>query len=441
MLVTLALLLAVAPPSAFAGEGDKREVPDYDGRDDPGPDAGEVLLWVPRIIVSPLYFVSEYVIRRPIGWLVTEMERGEWLEAIGEFVTFGGTNAGLIPTFLFDFGLEAGALPSYGLYFFWDDVAADGHDLRLRFAYGGSSDWIQVDFANRFELAGDDRLSFHFGLDRRKDWVFGGIGPGFTEASLGRYGQQTLGGGVSYQADIGERGGWSAGVDVAQITYFRGRCCGDPTVQTQAAAGAYALPVGLESDHLYLLPTATLAVDTRAIRPGDESGVRATVNLGAGVSLGDSPSYLRYGGSVGAYWDIWNNRTVGLKLHADFATSLGDDPIPFSQLAPLGGAAPMRAFSDGWLRGESAVAATLEYRWPIWVWLDGTLFFEAGNAFGDNLDGLAADDLRLSFGLGVRPGSVADHNFEILFALGTDELGNGADIDTFRVVFGTTSGF
>ena len=184
--VLLLLLVAVAPQTAWAGDGDKREVPNYDGRESPGPDAGEVLLWVPRIIASPLYLVSEYVIRRPIGWLVTEMERGEWLGAIGEFVTFGGTNAGLIPTFFFDFGLEAGALPSYGLYFFWDDVTIDGHDLRLRFAYGGSSDWVQLNFANRFEVAGDDSLSFNFNFDRRKDWVFGGIGPGFGEDVLGR---------------------------------------------------------------------------------------------------------------------------------------------------------------------------------------------------------------------------------------------------------------
>jgi len=33
------------------------------------------LLWVPRILLSPLYLVSEFGVRRPLGWVVTTLEK------------------------------------------------------------------------------------------------------------------------------------------------------------------------------------------------------------------------------------------------------------------------------------------------------------------------------------------------------------------------------
>ncbi|MCZ7685087.1 MAG: hypothetical protein M5U28_42485 [Sandaracinaceae bacterium] len=71
------------PPEAQAGaleeealaEGERRPVPDYDGRPARGTDAEDVALWIPRVIFSPLYLVTEYVLRRPIGFVMTELER------------------------------------------------------------------------------------------------------------------------------------------------------------------------------------------------------------------------------------------------------------------------------------------------------------------------------------------------------------------------------
>ena len=62
-----------------------------------------------------------------------------------------------MPTFLFDFGLEAGALPSAGIYFFWDEAFAKPHDIRLRAAFGGE-DWVEIDFTNRVHIGRCDLL-------------------------------------------------------------------------------------------------------------------------------------------------------------------------------------------------------------------------------------------------------------------------------------------
>jgi len=61
-------------------EGDliERTVPDYTGRGVEPKTAGDVLIWVPRVILSPLYVVSEYIIRQPLGALTTAAEKGNW---------------------------------------------------------------------------------------------------------------------------------------------------------------------------------------------------------------------------------------------------------------------------------------------------------------------------------------------------------------------------
>src|SRR5689334_24631168 len=65
------------PPDAPISKDDERAVPDYDGRGDDPTTAGDVLIWVPRVLFSPLYFVSEFIVRRPLGWLVSTAEEEE----------------------------------------------------------------------------------------------------------------------------------------------------------------------------------------------------------------------------------------------------------------------------------------------------------------------------------------------------------------------------
>jgi hypothetical protein len=83
-----AALCLLAPEAAAGSEPPKRTVPDYDGREDPPATAGEVALWVPRVVLFPLYLTSEYLIRRPIGWLISTAERNNWAPAIIEFFKF-----------------------------------------------------------------------------------------------------------------------------------------------------------------------------------------------------------------------------------------------------------------------------------------------------------------------------------------------------------------
>ena len=126
--------LALAP-SAHADA--KRQVPDYDGREEPTT-PGDVLIWIPRIVLSPLYLVSEYVVRRPLGFLVAGAERANLPEILYDIFAFGPDHSfGIYPIAFIDFGFD----PSVGLYFFWNDALAKNNDLRLRASTWGE-DWL-----------------------------------------------------------------------------------------------------------------------------------------------------------------------------------------------------------------------------------------------------------------------------------------------------------
>src|SRR4051794_8616032 len=114
--ITLCSILAVvvAALTGVAGADPKREVPDYDGRGNPDADGGSWALWIPRIVLSPLYVVNEYVLRRPLGAVVSHAERARWADTVKGIFTFGKGDRNLLaPTALYDFGL----LPAVGFYY------------------------------------------------------------------------------------------------------------------------------------------------------------------------------------------------------------------------------------------------------------------------------------------------------------------------------------
>ena len=85
--------VAIALSSARLVAADpKRDAPDYDGRGNTDTNAGSWALWIPRVALSPLYVVNEYVVRRPLGGLVTVAERRHWVSAVSDFFTFGSDN-------------------------------------------------------------------------------------------------------------------------------------------------------------------------------------------------------------------------------------------------------------------------------------------------------------------------------------------------------------
>jgi len=430
----------VALASSARAEPAKRELPDYDGRPPEAPDLGDVLLAIPRALLSPLYVVSEYVLRKPLGFLISEAERAQLPEALYELFVFGPDHqAGIVPTAFIDFGFK----PSVGLFMFWNDAVFKGHDLSLHASTWGE-DWLAASFSERVRLGSSGALGVHFSGTRRPDFAFYGLGPKSVQAARGRYGASIL--------EAGADGEW-AGSRVVRLQGALGARSVNfhsaaeefrETLEARAAAGRYQLPPGYETGYTVLYNRLQLAFDSRP-KPADgaASGVRLELNAEQDSDVRRAPGagYLRYGAILGGFYDLNDRgRVVSLSFAALFADPLAHRPVPFTELAALGGTGLMRGFLPGRLLDRSATAATLQYRWPIWVWLDGSIQLSVGNVFGPHLTGLRPELLRFSGTIGVQSGS-PDNSLEVLVGLGSETFEHGAQLSSLRIVVGTNRGF
>lgn len=412
---------------------------DYDGREEPTT-AGDVLIWIPRVIFFPAYVVTEYVVRRPLGLLVTTAERRRWIQEITELFTFGpNNNVGVVPTAVIDFGFRA----SGGVYFFWDDFITEGNDLRVHAATGGT-DWLRLTIADRIEV--DDRSSVKLRAEgwTRPDWAFFGTGPESLERNRSRYLAKTVEGGFSFSGGLEAPSSIDVYSSVKLARFGDGSCCEDPSLSARVRQGAFAAtPPGFDTGYTAQRLGIEVALDSRRPRPAPGSGVRVDAWAEHAFNMEDARSrWIRYGGTLGGFLDVTgHNRVLSLAVTAQFADPLGDREVPFTELISLGGDQLMRGYLQDRLLGRSAAVATLEYRYPIWAFLDGTVQAAVGNVFGEHLAGFDPELLRVTFAAGVRTVGARDHSFDFLVGSGTETFRQGAGLHDVRLLFGATRGF
>jgi hypothetical protein len=435
--VFVAMALLSLP--AFAADPPKRAVPDYDGRGDPPTTAGDVALWVPRVVLAPFYLTTEYVLREPLGAGISAAERAHLPQKLYDFFFFGPNHkAGFAPIAFVDFGFR----PSAGLYLFWDDAFTPGNDYHLHASTGGS-DWFAVVFSNRIRFRERGALTLRLTYLRRPDLAFFGIGPDAPQADRSRYRDARLEASVLETVPMWRTSRVDLEVGIRRVHLGAGHFGDDPSVETSVASGDFPVPYGL--DRGYTAPRGHLlaTLDSRRPRPAAGSGVRLELEgeVGTDLAHAGSSGWVRYGAAAGGFVDFnGRNRVLSLSVATLFADPLGREPIPFTELVELGGDRPMRGFYPGRLRDRSAAVATIHYRWPIWAWLDGSLQMSAGNVFGEHLSLFEASRTRLAAALGIE--SVArDGSFELLVGAGTETWERGHQLDSVRIQLGTNRGF
>jgi hypothetical protein len=99
----------------------------------------------------------------------------------------------------------------------------------------------------------------------------------------------------------------------------------------------------------------------------------------------------------------------------------------------------MRAYLAGRMIDRSAFVTTLEYRWPVWAVLDGSIRAELGNVFDAHLNDFAVNLLRFSGSIGLETSAASDNPLQILFGVGSETFAQGGQIDSFRLFVGTTT--
>ena len=414
---------------------DRRAVPDYDGLPDPGPTPEQVLVWIPRILFAPLYFVSEVMIRRPLGTLLTHGEEQRWQDILVDWFTWEHRHAGLVPIAFYDFGF----LPSVGLFFFWNDLGTRGHQLRARIGFGGV-DFLRATLRDRV-LAGPVELSFRADAWRRPDLLFQGIGArggprtrlrqaqisGAVHAWLWPWRRSFVALTIGIDWNDFDPDGYDASDD-------------DPSLATALANGTYAPPAGLDG-YIAYRQRLRFAIDSRERAPGPGHGLRVEGAVEQAMDLREpaARSWLRYGAGVAGFVELGPERILSLHARASFVDPMGSLEVPFTELVRLGdGVLDLPGFLGGQLRGRSAVAATLRYRWPVWIHIDASLFVGTGNVFDEHLAGFAPERLRLGWGLGIQSLGDRDAGFRILIAFGTRTFDRGADVESVDLSVGAT---
>jgi len=399
-----------------------------------------VLLWVPRILLLPAYLVSEFLLRQPLGWVIAGAERAGAPAWLYDFFTFADHQAGIVPTFLIDINFYA----SVGFYGFWNNAFVKNHDLRLRGSFGGG-DWLGASFSERYYFSHDraDRVALNVRGDRRPDFTYFGLGPDTEQSSLVRYGRELH----EIQLQLDQRlfpgGMFHSEVTLSDVDFRRGGYDEDPVLDDAIAAGALPVPPGYEDGYTLVRSELSFSFDSRLPRPAPGSGMRIEAVAAHNSNFRDNAGFVYYGGGVLGSLDLNDrHRVVSLGVSARFVDPIGDSEIPFTELATLGGNEhPMRGLYEGRLYDRSAVVAGIGYRWPIWLWLDGSLRTEVGNVFGQRLSGFQLERLRWSGSIGVESVGTPDNSFQLLFGVGSETFESGGKIDSFRLVAGTTSGF
>jgi hypothetical protein len=431
-------------PPQTAPPGTKRPVPNYDGRHERPLSAGEVLVWIPRVLLFPIHATLEYGIRWPAVKLITFAEEDYLVARVRRAFTWRGGRSGLLPTAFYEFGLK----PSVGFYFFSEELWNDNHGFTAQAGYLYPS-WFAGELVDTVEVLRDatgtirTRVAFSF----RPDRPFNGLGPDPSEDSF-YYRERRTDVGLTFISRIGRFDRISIGARYRNLAMSEGQ---EPSVDAPESpfvvgpggvlptfGGAYDL-VGLDVE---------VELDSRGPRgvtwPG--SGLRLELIGGYAFDpLDPNLQYLRYGGEAAAFWDITGlNHVLAARLYVRLLESLDDRALPVTERIMLGGVDHLRGFSRGRIRGDSALVASLDYRYPIWFSLDATLFVSTGNAFLGRFENVHVKRMVLCWGLGFRSIGTRRISFDLLVAFGTNQYQHwdeGFAVDNVRFVIGLNRGY
>lgn len=374
-----------------------------DGRSPAPPTAREGLAWIPRLVLMPAHLTTEYVIRRPIVAFVRWGDEHYLWKRIYDTFTWNGGRAGVYPIGNIDLGLNA----SGGVALFWHGFGVAENTVNA--SASGGHDVLVAGARDRFQLFRDRSgvLILHGDYTNRPDGLFYGLGPATRTDGETGFSYWVTGAGAGIDGNLG---GFSHAV--VQVDYRRARFDGSrssvpaPTLdQRFGGTGQPPLPPGF-SGYQIVEPWVLLVLDSRNPRPewATGTGVRFEWRGGYGIDPGDTQTqFVSTGGRAAAFYDFTGaHHVLALDVAANIAQNLRRNEIPFWELPSLGGTDWMRGFLNGRLRGPSTATAAVEYRYPCWMFLDGELFTEVGNAFGERLDGFAPERLFLSYGFALR---------------------------------------
>jgi hypothetical protein len=410
VIVLLAVALARAegpPPDPSRGET-------YDGIEHHS-SAGEKALWVPRILLAPVrLLLTAFAV--PVHHLLDWDEVNHAHEMVFAAFSSPDGSIGVRPTFQYSVSFT----PVVGLSFFDHKLLGRGTDFNVIAMTGGIH--IFYGEVNARPTPSDRALEVgvRTSYNMRDDQLFAGIGYATdnqkTQARPSRY--------SIYAVDGGGTLTWLArrGTTIDFDTLFGFRRFGNgvqiggdkPIDEVYCVRGINGLcipgtvdPVqvpGFVRGTQFFRAAANARFDSRDnwYRPSSGALIEAGVDWTHGLGFDDS-QYFRLHGGLSAVMDLWERaRVLIVRFEVNDVVQVGYTPVPFTELVVIGGPDTFRGFRAGQFRNYSSMFWGLEYRWPVWMWMDATLFGEYGGVFGPNFQGFNFNRMVPDVGAGIR---------------------------------------
>lgn len=376
------------PPNPAAGERS-------DGRLNPPPTRRWRL--VPQVLLFPFRGLF-WLISWPVGAALRVEDRSHPMERFVSWITWNDGQRGLRPAFYY----STIYVPEFGLRYYDHLSLGVDTNLAVTATVGGAryvSAALNVEPTRTTAPIG---VLFDVLFDRRGDLLYNGFGSHtYSAAPAGRYLMDAIETRLAVRLRplpwLAFYGTLSTGLKRFGNGDHVG---GDPGVIY--VYDTTAIP-GFPHGTTFARAGVGTVVDLRdhKTRAGTGLLIDAAFDYTHGID-GDFATYERMRALVGVPIPLWT-RTHILWLQA--ATSLAwqnDAPVPFSELPTLGGPDDLRGFRYQDFRDYTSFWATLEYRWPAWMWVDGAIFVDYGGVFGPNYAGFGARRMQPDIGGALR---------------------------------------
>jgi hypothetical protein len=411
-----------------AGTDDRGPPPDprkgerSDARISP-PSAAQIFLWPPRVLLMPLRFFWKGF-SYPLAGMANSEEKHHVSQRLYLMFTTADGMLGVRPEVEYNLSFT----PTVGASFF--DHKLFGRDTYFDAVFRGSvSDDIAYTRLRARALPSRwaSQLDLMTEFNRRDDQLFAGIG--MDQLKPSRYMINSLLLSTLARFTVRPEARFVLGTQWGIRRFANGRSvAGDPPIAevycVRNAAGRCAVPLtvndqqvpGFNEGTQFFRAVGGFVVDTRdsTFKPSSGALLELTVDYSHGLGAGDSSNYLRVWGSAMGVLDLWK-RTHVLILRAWGMTVVpfGGAPVPFTELVVLGGPDNLRGVRVNFLRDFSGVLFTAEYRWPIWMWMDASLFTDAGGVFGQGWSGFRVEKLVPDVGMALRVRTMKTFYFQI----------------------------
>ena len=375
-----------------------------------------VLLFPVRLLVKALSYPTE-----PILLFVEKYQLPLWLQ---EATTTADGLRGVRPELSWNLNFAFAA----GLSYFDRRSLGAGTSLHARVLFGGA-DLIESGIALRpTPLAWRAQVRLAIDYLRRDDQYFNGIG---SVHAGSRYAVNGLRGGAGVRLRVARPLSIALAGEGAIKRFGEGNeRAGDPAIGEVYCVRLLGRCVvgtvdprqvpGFNEGTQFARGAVTIALDTRDRPFEPAAGLLASAVVDYTHGLGfDSSSYFRISGELGLALSVWRrSHTFVLRGSSSVIEPTSDVPVPFSELTVLGGPDSLRGVRTGAFRDSSLLLFSGEYRWPIWMFADASLFVDYGGTFGQNFRDFTANRLYWDIGAALRVTTRSQFLFRVGIAYG-----------------------